>query len=507
MSNGDGRAADAETLTATRNALQLGGSLIFTWAIALLVRLLLPRYLGPELFGTLSFAVAFTTTFFVALGLGADIYVHKFVAVRTEHASDFFGGTVVLRMLLSAAILAAMAVVLNLTHRPPAVRHLVYLFASAQFLIISNSTLGAMLHARGRVAGMSVLSVLTKFTWGGGILLAIFLRGGLVGIALSYVVSEAIKCVGFYALARHHLGLVFRVDPRATKAMIVSSLPFYLNDFATTGYGKLDIALLAFFVPAREVGWYAGASAIAGLTLLVTPLIGWVLMPTFARAAERSREELFELIRRSAEVIFTVAIPVALIVILGAGVFVRFLFGEAFAPAALALRILTGTFVVTYLAIVYAMSLLMLDRAWTLTLISALGLVVNIALNLLLVRHSIALFGPGGGGAGCALAMLGTETFVTTCMISVVGREAFDRRALVMAGKSLLACALVVGLDHLARPLGWARLVLDAAAYLAIVLSTGALRAREIVGVIRAAIRRQEPSLATEAIAQPHSKP
>ncbi len=507
MSDSDQRAADAETLTATRNALQLGGSLIFTWAIALLVRLLVPRYLGPELFGTLSFADAFTTTFFVALGLGADIYVRKYVAVRTEHASDFFGGTFVLRVLMSGAIVGVMVIVLNVTGRPPAVRHLVYLFAGAQFLINANATLAAMLHARGRVGGMSVLSVLTKFAWGGGILFALLTGGGLMGIAFAYVVAESIKCVGLFTLARRHLGLVFRVDPRATKAMIISSLPFYLNDFATTGYGKLDVSLLAFFVTDREVGWYAGASAIAGLTLLVTPLIGWVLMPTFARAAERSRAELFERIRRSAELILTVAIPVSLIVILGAGVFVRFLFGEAFAPAALALRILAGTFVVTYIAIVYAISLLMLDRAWTLTVISIFGLVVNVTLNLLIVRHSVEMFGPGGGGAGCALAMLGTEIFVSTCMIAVVGREAFDRRALVMVGKSLVACAVVVGLDRLARPLGWARLVLDAATYLTLVISTGALRAREIVGVVKAAIRRREPALAAGALTPPRTDP
>lgn len=495
----DHRVTDAETLTATRNALQLGGSLIFTWAIALSIRLLLPRYLGPELFGALSFADAFTTTFFLALSLGADVYIRKFVAVRVEHASDFFGGTFLLRVLMSAGIVGAMALVMHATHRPPAVRHLVYLFALAQFVINANATLAALLHARGKVAGMSMLSVGTKIAWGAGVLVALFSHTGLWGIALAYVVAESIKCVFLFGLAKRHLDLVFRIDVSATRAMIVSSLPFYLNGFATAAYGKLDVSLLAFFVADREVGWYAGASAIAGLTLLVTPLIGWVLMPTFARAAERSREELFERIRRSTELILAIAVPVSLIVVLGAGVFVRFLFGDAFAPAALALRILAGTFVVTYIAIVYAISLLMLDRAWTLTSISVAGLGLNVVLNLVFVRHSIALFGMGGGGAGCALAMLVTETFVTSAMFAVVGREAFDRRTLTMLGKSLFACTVVVGIDQLLRPMGFGRLLVDAAVYLVIVLATGALRAREILGVVMAALHR-EPALAAEPL-------
>ncbi len=495
----DPQVRDAETLIATRNALQLGGSLLMTWAIALSIRLLLPRYLGPDLFGTLSFADAFTTTCFLALDLGADIYVRKFVAVRTQHASEFFGGAFVLRLLMSAAIVGVIAIVMHVTNRPPEVRRLVYLFAGAQFLINANATLAAMLHARGRVGGMSVLSVFTKVAWGAGVLIALFSHAGLWGIALAYVASESLKFVFLFGLARRHLGLVFRVDVSATKTMIISSLPFYLNTFATAGYGKLNVSLLAFFVSSREVGWYAGASAIAGLTLLITPLIGWVLMPTFARAAERSREELFERIRRSTELILAVAIPVSLLVILGAGVFVRFLFGEAFAPAALALRILAGTFVVTYIAVVYAISLLMLDRAWTLTGISMAGLGINLGLNLLFVRHSIALFGAGGGGAGCALAMLGTEIFVTSAMATVVGREAFDRRTLLMLAKSLLACTVVLGIDRLLQPMAWGRLATDAAVYMAIVLGTGALRGREMLDVVRASMRSR-PTLVAEPV-------
>src|SRR5262245_10859194 len=98
---GAGAAADTDapsaTLLAIRNALKLGGSLIFTWGIALAIRLLLPRYLGPTRFGTLNFAEGFTAAFFITLSLGLDSYVRKEVAVRPSHASDFFGGISVLR--------------------------------------------------------------------------------------------------------------------------------------------------------------------------------------------------------------------------------------------------------------------------------------------------------------------------------------------------------------------------------------------------------------------------
>src|SRR5262249_39079842 len=154
----------------------------------------------------------------------------------------------------------------------------------------------------------------------------------------------------------------------------------------------------------------------------------------------------------------------------------RLLFGDAFAPAGRALRLLAPTFVVTYVGIVLGNTLFMLDRTWTLVLISVAGLVVNVALNLTMIPPALERFGPGWGGAGCAGATLGPALFGTAIMAWVVGRRALNRRGAVAVGKSLAACALVVGVDRLGAPLGWARLVIDAAVYLVFVMITGAVQ-------------------------------
>jgi O-antigen/teichoic acid export membrane protein len=479
----------SDSLVAIANALKLGSSLVATLAIAIAMKFLMPRYLGPTSFGTLSFADGFTATFFVALSLGAEAYVRKEVSVRPAHASDFFGGTLVLRVAMSVAIFGIMAMVMHATGRPAEVRNLVYLFGAAQFFVNVNATLSALLHARGRVDGMSALAVATKIVWAAGVVAAIATRTGLWGFAAAYLASESIESFVLFALARRHLGIVFRVDAIATKAMIVSSLPYFLNGCATGAYGKLDVTLLGILGSSREVGWYVAASSITGLTLLITPLIDWVLTPVFARGAARSREDLYAHIRQATEPILAVAIPAALFVSVGADIWLRLLFGHAFASATLSLRILAASSVIIYIAIVYAMTLIMLERAWTLTVISIAGLVINLLLNLLLIRRSMALLGEGGGGVGCALAALGTHAFAAVAMIAFVGREAFDQRTLRMVAKSLAACVLVVVVDRLAASLGWTRIVVDVVVYLAVVVATGALRTGEMWRLVTAAIR------------------
>jgi exopolysaccharide biosynthesis WecB/TagA/CpsF family protein len=482
-----------ETRMAIRNTLQLGSSLLFTWSIALAMRFWLPRRIGPGLFGTLSFADAFATTFFIALNLGLDAYVLKEVAVRSAHASDFFGGMLAIRASMWMLLAAIMTVTMTAMGRPPEVQRVVYVFAVAQLFVATNSTLSAFLQAKGNVGSSSVLAIATKIIWALGAVLAIVAGVGLWGVALAYLVSEAVESVVLFRLASRHLGLVLRLDVAATRTVVIVSLPIYLNILTTTAYGRLDVTLLTLAGDSDEVGWYAAASAIASLSLLLTPLIGSVLMPTLARAAARSREELFSRIRSATELILVLAVPAALFIDLGADLGVRLLFGDAFAPAGLALRILAPTFVVTYVGIVLATTLLMLNRTWTLVLISASGLAVNVALNLTLVRPALARLGAGGGGAGCAVAKLGTELFVTAIMVWVVGRRAFDRRIAVAVGKSLVACAIVVGVDRLGAPVKWARLVIYAIVYVTFVMITGAVRPEWLTIALAAARRRRAP--------------
>jgi O-antigen/teichoic acid export membrane protein len=485
--------AKSAILLAIKNAFTLGGALMATGVIALAMRVfVLPRALGPEQFGTLSWADAFTTTLFVLLGLGMEQYIRKEVAVRPELASEFYGGGVLVRVAMTLGLLAVIGAVLHFKHASPDVTLTVFLFALTQFAVTANGTMGAMLHAKGRVQGMSTLSIVTKVVWAGGVLWAIAAdTGHLWAFGASYLASEAIEVVALTWLARSHLGLAFRVDMPATKRMLVSSLPYYVAAIATVAYGKLDVTLLEFTVGSKEVGLYGAASQLANLTLLITPIIGWVLVPMLARAVHRSRDELYEHVCRSMELILTIAIPASLLINLGAEVWIHIAFGAAYSAAATTLRVQSTMFVLTYVAIIYATTLVMLERAWTLTWISVGGLVVNAGLNLLFVRYSVALLGEGGGGTGCAAAMLGTEIFVTACMAVAIGRGAFDRRGMSTVARSLAVYGVVVGAHILLRPIGPARLAVDGVLYVVLAVVVGALRPREMLSTVREALRRK----------------
>jgi O-antigen/teichoic acid export membrane protein len=481
--------AKSATLLAVRNALTLGGGLVVTWSIGLGVRVLIPRHLGPMQFGTLNFAEAFATTFFVLVGLGLDTHIHKEVSVHPDRASDFYGGMIVLRVFTTIVLLGVMALVLGLTGRLAALGEVVFLYALTQFMVMANSSLSAMLHSKGRVRGMTALSIVTKVVWAVGVLWAIAKGAGLWTYAASYLASESIETIALFWLVRRHLGLVFRVNVAATRLALSASLPYFLNAIATTGYAKLDTTVLEFWAGSKEVGLYGAATTIAALTLLIAPIIGWVAMPMLSRAVSRSRAELFHHVRQSTELMLTIAIPASLLINLGAEIFIQAPFGVAYVKAAPALRVMSTTFALMYVSMVYGMALTMLGRAWTLARITLCGLAINAALNLAFVQYSVHWLGEGGGGTGCALAMLGTELFVTVSMGVHLGPGAFDRRGVRFLVRSLAACAVVVAAHLLLTPIGALRLLIDFALYVGLAVTMGTLRPREMASTVLEAFR------------------
>ena len=482
---GVSEAGARDTIVAVKSAVTLGSSLVATWGVALVVRFFLPRHLGPEQFGVLNFADSFAATIFVVLGLGLDTYIRKEIPVRPEHASDFFGGFLVVRLAMSALVFAGMALFLAAAHRPWAVQRVAFVFGAAQILVILNTNLAALLHATRAVSGLALVNVASKVAWGAGVAIAIVTGAGLVGLAIAFFASEALRAAVLLRLSRREIGLRFRFDPASLKAVAIACLPFYVIQITGTVYGKVDVTLLSLLADDTEVGWYGTSSNLAGLAFLLSPLVSWVLMPLLSRAASRSREELFGILRRAIEAILLVVFPISLLLGVGADVWIPLLFGRAFAPAAASLRVLAPMIVFTYLATISATSLLLLGRAWTVAAIQLGALALNPTLNVFFVSWARRSLGPGGAGGAAAVALLCTEASVAIALTATVGRGAFDRASVRSLGRAALCCAAVVALDRWIGWIGPLRLAIDAAAYVGLLFAAGAIRAADVRALAR----------------------
>lgn len=481
----------SDALVAVRNAMKLGLSLLGSWAVALGVKLVLPRYLGPEAFGTVNFAEAFAGTTFVLTSLGVDTYIRKEVPVKPAHINDFFGSLYWLRMAMNAVLLAAMAGFLIATGRSDVELRTVMWFGVGQIFYTTNLTYASVMHGMGVVNGVAILNPVSKLVWGLGIVIGFYFGRHLEVVGIAFAASEALKALVLSRLARRLQPLPLGWSFAALKPILVASLPFFLLSLSTTLSSKVDVTILAYLSDSKEVGWYGAASNVAGLALLLTPLIGWVLLPLSSRAAARSSEELVMVTRRSLELVLIVAIPVSLMLALSSDVLVALIFGDKFTPAVHALRVLSAMFVLTYVAIVATTCLMRMEKSWFVTWVTLAGIVVQILLNVVLIRPFAELIGDGGAGLGSAVSVIASEALMMTALLWQLGRAGFDARTVSRLLRTAVVVLVVLVIDRIASLYipGIVRVVVDCIAYLGLATLTKALDVRELVGFARQALQ------------------
>jgi O-antigen/teichoic acid export membrane protein len=313
--------------------------------------------------------------------------------------------------------------------------------------------------------------------------------------------SEIVRVAVLYWEARHALKLEFRIDLAATKAVLLASLPYLVSGGAVNIGGRLNIAVLEFVTPdKREVGWFGAAQNLASLTMMLAPLVTWVLMPLLARAKARSEEELFRIVRRSIEGLLVLVIPMTLIASLGAEFWIRLAFRAPFGEATPSLRLLAYGFILIYLAIMLSTLLVIMGRGWSVSMISIAAIPFRPLLVAVLAAPCARWIGPGGAALGASIAEVGTSVGIVAAHFIPLGTRAIDRRLLVVAGKSVAVAAIVILLDRWlhgqmhdlhGRMHDVARLSFDLAAYVALALAFGVAKAADVLRIVRSLRHRR----------------
>jgi O-antigen/teichoic acid export membrane protein len=482
---------------AVRNGIKLGGGLILTWTVALVVKFQIPAGLGPIRAGHFGFAESFAGMFIGFLSLGIDTYIIKEISVRPKHASDFLGGTFAFRFLLWLALTAAMMITLRLTGRTGEIPGTVAVFALTQLFLTTNTTLAAILQAASQVDRLAVSNVVGKVVWGVGLLVALRRHAPLPVVALPMLAGEVLRLAILVPTVRVAAHVKYRVQPRLLWPVLVASMPYFVSTIAMTFGNNLSMTALGYMrTDEREVGWYQASQNLGSLAMALCPLLVWVLMPMLSRAWARSPAEMIAIVRRSFEALLVIIAPATTLLACGSDVFIKIAFRrDDFLPASTGLSILSLVFVMFYLNIMLGNALVITGKQWWNTLISVCSIFSIALLMLICVPAGRWLIGTGGECAGAATAIVVNEMGVVIAMLSRFDTLPLDRRNFVSIAKCVVIAACVLTMNHFIRFLGPARLVADLGIYVALAMALRLVRpddVRKIIKVIKA--RRAEPA-------------
>jgi len=376
-----------ELLEVLDNSGWMMGDKIFRQLVGLLVGVWLARYLGPQLFGDYSYAIALVMIVSPMATLALDgIAIRNMV--QDPSSRNQVLGTSFFLMLGGGVIAFGLAMTSIFWARPEdrLVQWLVGIMAAGtivQAFIAIEFWFESQMQWKFTVfAKTSAFLVMSLVKIG-----LILLQAPLVAFAWAALADTAIGSVGL-TIVYHHRGYSIKAwsfSRTMAKKLLRDCWPLFLSTLLTMIYLRIDQVMIGNMIGSGELGNYSVAVRISEVWYFIPIVICSSVFPAVVKA-EAVSEDLYyahlqRLYRLMAFLSYAVAVPVAFF----ANEIIQVLFSSAYKDAGPLLAILIWTGLFTSLGA--ARNVFIVSKNWTrVNLISiALGCALNITLNFILI--------------------------------------------------------------------------------------------------------------------------
>jgi PST family polysaccharide transporter len=377
----------------------------------------LTRMLGPEGFGRLNFCLAVNACFVLLADYGFNLSATREIAVHGHDRaarSAIFWNTLFAKALLGTAGLPLLLLLSLGFERLAAERGLLLI----GYLLVLGNVLTPTWYFQGteRQAQLSAVLVGVRLLSVPALLLLVHSpadTGTAVAVSAGIPVVTGALCLGL--LARERSLDAPRLHPAGVLGVLGEGWHLFLSTASTSLYGMTNTVLLGMLSGNTAVGYYSAADkAVQAAQGLLTP-INQSVYPRISRLMGESRQQAFALIHRVLLLQGGLALALSLALFAAAPLAVRLAFGADYGATVETLRWLAFLPFLVGLSNVFGIQTMLplgMKRSFTAVLLAA-GLLNVLALLLLAPRH---------GAAGAAMAVCGTELFVTVAMALVLMR-------------------------------------------------------------------------------------
>lgn len=389
-----------ELQKALTNTGWLFGDQILRMGVGLLVGVWIARYLGPEQFGLLNYAMAFVALFGALASLGFNDIAVRDLVKEPDDANTTLGTAFLLQFMGGFLALGLAVVAINfarpgddLARLVVAVLGFVMVFKSTEVVkywfesqVQSKYTVwvenGAFLFFSAvKVTLILGQASLMAFVW------AAFAEGVLVAAGL----------LGMYVWRGGYLSN-WRPHYYRAKTLLKDSWPLILSGMAIIVYMRIDQIMLGQMLGDEAVGIYSAAVRISEVWYFIPTAIVASVFPSIIEAKKQSESLYYQRLQKLYDLMVLLALAVAVPMTFLSDWIIELLFGEAYGRAGgvLAIHIWSSLFV--FLSVASGRWFVTENLAMLAFKRNLYGAALNVILNLVLI--------PKWGVQGAAMATL-----------------------------------------------------------------------------------------------------
>jgi O-antigen/teichoic acid export membrane protein len=387
------------------NTAWLFGEKVFQLGLGLFVGVWVARYLGPEGFGIVNYAIAYVGLVEPLAKLGMDNIVVRDLTRDPSHKNETLGTAFTLRLTASLINLCLLLSTIVLLKRDsPETQWAVALFG-----------LGAVLSSLGVIEFWFQSQVEAKYVvWARNSayifinvvkVILIQLKAPILAFVAALVLEQALAYVGMVIVYhwRGDLMRVWKFSLDRARFLLKESWPLIISGIVIFVYMQIDQLMLGSMIGEEAVGIYSAAVKVSGMWYFVPISIVQSVFPSVVQAREISQEVYSQRIQKVFNLMVLIGYGFAIPITFLSPYIINILYGQYYAASASMLTILvwSGTFA----------SLGVAREAWLTTeglmkfsaATAATGAVINMILNFLLI--------PKYGGNGAAIATIISQIF------------------------------------------------------------------------------------------------
>lgn len=373
------------------NTSWLMGYRVLSMLAALFVGIYVARYLGPEQFGLLSYAVSFVGLFTAIATLGIDSILIRNLLKTPEKSPTLLGTACWLKIF--GAFVMWFCIFLTIPYmRNDQQTNIMIAFIG--FAVIFQALNVIDFYFQAQVKSKYVVLIQVSQLTISSIIKIVFviISAPLEWFAGVYLLDGVVLAAGLFGLYSVLKGNIkdWKWDYAVAKEMLIDSWPLILSGIAISVYLKIGQVMIKEMLDAKQVGLYAAAARLSEAWYFIPVAVASSVFPAIINAKLNNEDLYYQRLQGLYYLMVIIALLIALPVTFFSTWIISILYGDIFLPAAsvLSIHIWTGVFV--FMGVASGKWLLAENYMNKNLYRTILGMAVSIVANLMLIpRYGI----------------------------------------------------------------------------------------------------------------------
>lgn len=384
---------------------------IVNMAGALLVGILVARYLGPSQYGLMNYVISYVTLFTIISNFGLDNIEIRELSRTPERKEYILGTCFRIRMFFAtfALILVILSLILFNANTFTSCMILLYSVTlyTGSFNIIRNYFTSIVKNE------YVVKSEITRTVIGACIkVVLLWIKAPLDYFIVATAFDTILVASGYCFSYKKTVGKVseWKYDKTIVPYYIRESFPLVLSGAAVIVYQRIDQVMIGNMINNASVGYFATAGKFLDLVLFLPMVLTQTITPLLVKAKEKDKEEYERKKQQFVSIVVWISILLSVVVSLSAYWLIYFTYGEKYLMAVPILQIMAFKTVGMALSSSSGQIIIMEHIQKWAFIRNLLGCLICIGLNFLLI--------PQYGVIGSAWVTIITVAF-TGCLANI----------------------------------------------------------------------------------------